>query len=134
VWSGYGKDAMVAATHKSRMVLTTRGKLEVVWALRGWQMATYLSTVNAVMVNTEAVDVSSVKKVRSRQYGSPNRHGYASHTVYSSGGSPEINHSRIVNYINKKTWATNIFFALAQLSNCYLKYCMLQSLCSYNSI
>ena len=70
------------------MVLTTRGRLDVVWALSGWQMATYRSTVNAVMVNTDAVDVSSVKNVRSKQYGSPNGHGYASHTVYNSKGSP----------------------------------------------
>jgi len=49
------------------MVFTTRGRLEVAWALSGWQMATYRSTVNAVIVNTEAVDVSSARKVCSRQ-------------------------------------------------------------------
>jgi len=56
-------------------------------------MATYRSTVNARIVSTDAVDMSSVRNVLNTQYGWPKRHGYASHIVYNSGGRPIDSHS-----------------------------------------
>ena len=78
-----------AQIHISNMIFVARFKLDILCARIGWHMATYLSTVKAVMVNMEAEDVISVRNTLRRQYASPNLHGYASQTAISSGGNPE---------------------------------------------
>lgn len=88
---GYGKAAAHDTTQMTTMVLTARWRLDMVWARSGWQIATYRSSVKAVIVRQDTDDVISVRNVFSRQYGSPNRHGYASQMVYSSGGKPVDN-------------------------------------------
>ena len=65
------------------MVLT--GLVDMVLARMGWQMATYRSTVNAVMVRMDALVDVSAAIVRTTQNVSPNIHGYADQTcpIYS---------------------------------------------------
>ena len=68
--------------------LIARDRLDIVCARIGWQIATYLSTVKAVIVSTDAEDVISERNILKTQKGSPKTQGYASHIVYSSGGRP----------------------------------------------
>ena len=78
--------ASIQITH---IILIARGKFDKVCALIGWQMAMYLSTVKAVIVKTDEYDIISMKNVLNIQNPSPNRHGYASHILYNSGGRPK---------------------------------------------
>lgn len=54
-----GKAQMALTAHITRIVLIALGSCDIVCDLRGWQMATYRSIVNAVMVSIDAfIDVS----------------------------------------------------------------------------
>lgn len=65
------------------------------------------STVNAVIVRTDAAAVASVMNVLNKQYTAPNLHGYASHTVYSSGGRPV--HGKMSIIISNFPYDLNVF-------------------------
>jgi precorrin-6B methylase 1 len=69
VWSGYGRAVRQAVNHTAMIVFTALGSVDSACARKGWQMATYRSTVNAVIVRIEADDVISVRNVLKRQYG-----------------------------------------------------------------
>ena len=55
--------------------------------------------VNPVIVNTEAYDVDSSKKALKIQNGSPNLQGYASHMLYTSGGSAKNRQKNITGHM-----------------------------------
>lgn len=57
-------------------------------------MATYRSTVNAVIVKTVALAEVSAAKPCKTQKTSPKMYGYLNQMAYISGGSPEINNSK----------------------------------------
>lgn len=56
----WGKASVNATIQMINMYLNALDKLDSAWDKNGWQIATYLSMVNAVIVNTVAfVDVSA---------------------------------------------------------------------------
>ena len=61
------------------MILTQRESVAILCDIKGLQMAMYLSTVNAVMVRTDAYEVISTKSDFSMQNSFPNLQGYDSH-------------------------------------------------------
>jgi len=63
-------------TQMIKMYLNALGRLDSVCDINGWQIATYLSMVNAVIVNTVAfVDVSAANPLIMQNI-SPNTYGY----------------------------------------------------------
>lgn len=56
---------------------------DMLCAINGWQIATYLSAVNAVIVSTVALADISESSPRSWQKISPNMYGYLKMTINS---------------------------------------------------
>ena len=89
-----GTLASAATTHTMSIILIARGKPVIVCALSGWQIAIYLSMVNAVIVNTDAYEHASEMSALNMQKVSPNTYGYFCQNAQSSCGNPTINNNK----------------------------------------
>ena len=100
-WHVLGMEELImqAIIHITMIIFTALDKLDIVWARIGWHIATYRSAVKAVIVNTDADDVSSLRNVLNTQNASPNSQGYACQIVYISGGKPA----------RRKNWKTSLY-------------------------
>lgn len=65
-----------ATSHMIMMSFTALESFDMLCAMNGWQIATYRSAVNAVMVSTVALADISANNPRSWQNISPNTYGY----------------------------------------------------------
>lgn len=65
----------------TRISFTALVSFDIVCDKNGWQIAKYLSTVNAVMVSTEAFVEVSAARPRRTQKTSPNMYGYLNQTI-----------------------------------------------------
>lgn len=87
-WSAIGMAVHTATIHTQAITRAARGRLDIFCAFIGKQMATYRSTVKAVIVSMEVLVEISQTKARITHSVSPNTQGYSDQTEYRSGGSP----------------------------------------------
>jgi len=66
----------IATSHMMMISFTALESFDMLCAMNGWQIATYRSAVNAVMVSTVALADISENRPRSWQNISPNTYGY----------------------------------------------------------